>query len=306
MSLIENSMLFVRVAQSGSFTTAATLLESSKSQISRRIAHLEQALNVSLFLRTPRGLQLTAVGKQYYDACQAIQISFENANASLKATQEAISGTIAITAPMSLGSIHIGPLLSKFMQIHPDISIELDFSDTAYSLSESHFDLAIRAATHLPDSNLRAKKLFSYDYVIAASPEYFSKYGKPKLPCELQKHKAITCITTSSRKLQTSWPFMYKGEQQDIPLQRIAKVTHMWVQKQFALAGLGLIRVPRYWVSEELDEGTLHSALEDYMSHQSHIFALYKNLNHTPGHLTALIDYLANHLPSELNGVPIT
>ena len=91
MSLIENSMLFVRVAQSGSFTTAATLLESSKSQISRRIAHLEQALNVSLFLRTPRGLQLTAVGKQYYDACQAIQISFEIKRNGISCLSEVIT-----------------------------------------------------------------------------------------------------------------------------------------------------------------------------------------------------------------------
>ena len=293
-------MLFVRVIQAGSFTEAANRLTHSKSQISRKIASLEQQLDSSLVLRTPRGLQLTEQGKSFYQSCLAIQTHFNQAKEALHKNHHSISGKVAITAPMSLGSLFLGPLLAKFMQTHPQISIELDLSDTAKSLTESHFDLAIRAAQSLPDSNLRAKKLLSYGYIIAASPDYLTTYGTPKHPDELREHRAITCITTSKESLQTSWPFEINHKPFQVTFNKVAQVTHMWVQKQFALNGIGLIRVPSYWVKDEIESGQLCQVLEHFASQRSNLFALYKNANFIPKRISTLIEFLAKHLPTQL------
>lgn len=300
MSVFENSMLFVQVVQAGSFTKAANRLASSKSKISRRIADLEQQLDATLFNRISRGLSLTEQGSHYYATCLEIQQSFDSAKDALQAKKESLSGHIAITAPMSLGSLFIGPLLGKFMRHHPNVRIELDLSDNPISLLDSHYDLAIRATAKLPDSSLYARTLHVYDYVVAASPEYLKRYGHPTHPSELEKHRAITCITQANAKLKTHWDFYVENKLLSVKINSIAQVTHMWVQKRFALDGLGIIRIPRYWLENEIQEGRLCSLLEAYLSDSSKLFALYKkSKSHQLG---ALIDYLATHLPKSLPG----
>ena len=229
-----------------------------------------------------------------------MQKAFETATDQLKTQQKAVTGQINITAPMSVGSVFISPLLAKFMSLYPDIQIELDLSDKAVNLSESHYNLAIRAASQLPDSSLHAKKLHDYDYVIAGSPQYFENYGYPSQPSELSKHRAITCIT-SHQSLQGKWPFDGPQGKVFVDLAVVSRITHMWVQKQFALEGLGLIRVPRYWVKDELSTGKLQATLTDHMSDTSSLFAIYKQANPTPLKIKTLIDYLTQHLPPFLS-----
>lgn len=301
MSIIDNAMLFLRVVQAGSFTRAASQLYSSKSQISRRIANLEQRLDTTLLRRTTKGLQLTEQGEQFYRDCLSIRANFEKATAQLKSHQVSVSGPISISAPISLGSLILGPLLAKFMASYPEIRFELDLSDNIVNLNQSHHDMAIRAAKHLPDSSLYARKLYTYDYVIAGSPDYFQQHGNIEKPDDLSSHRAITCITTSDNDLQHSWPLYIQAQRQLYPVNVIARVTHLWVQKKFAKEGLGLIRVPRYWVKKELDKGTLISVLDNYMCETSHLFAVYKHGRTMPAKISAFIDYLAQHLPTVLS-----
>lgn len=303
MSLLDNAMLFVRVVQAGSLTKAAEQLYSSKSQISRRMASLEQQLDANLLIRTPRGLSLTPQGRQFYQSCLDIQHDFEQAKETLQLDHTTVTGNIAITAPMSLGSLFLGPLLAKFMTTNPGITIELDLSDHAINLTESRFDLAIRAASKLPDSNLRARKVFSYDYVIAASAEYIRKYGMPESPTDLKQHRCISCLTSADPMLQTQWAFKVNDEVLNVPIPSVAKVTHMWVQKKFALEGVGLIRVPRYWVHEALDAGSLCSLFDGQVVGESHIFVLYKNAQNIPLRFSRFIDFIAQHLPKLLTSV---
>ena len=122
MKLIQEAMLFVDVVQAGSFTKAATYMDSSKSQISRRISQLEQRLNVQLLVRMPRGLQLTEAGENFFQSCLQIQQEFNGATAALQQQQQAVSGNIVLTAPMSLGTMIIGPLLAEFMRNYPQIT----------------------------------------------------------------------------------------------------------------------------------------------------------------------------------------
>lgn len=299
--MLDNAMLFVRVAQMGSLTKAADVLYRSKSSISRKLSQLEQELSATLLQRTPQGIRLTKQGEQFYQTCLRLQHQFEEAKENLHQQQRDLSGHIAITAPMSLGSLYIGPLVGKFLKCYPEVSIELELSDKAVSLESSHYDLAIRAASALPDSSLHAKTLFEYDYVIAGANAYFEQHGYPKQPQELSQHQAITCITTHDPQLTVAWPFSVEGQQIEVPIQSRAQVTHMWVQKQLALDGVGLIRVPRYWVNDELEEGALASLFDEAMVSRSNIYALYQAEGKNNRRLKTLIDYLATHLPNTLS-----
>lgn len=300
MATIDDAMLFIQVAQAGNFTRAAEQLYSSKSHISRRIAQLEQAVDATLFHRLPRGLQLTEAGEQFYQACLNIQDAFDEATQALKQDIDTVDGVLAITAPMSLGSAIIGPLLAKFTRHHPKLQVSLDLSDHAVNLSESHFDLAIRAASQLPDSSLKAKKLYDYGYTICASAQYLEKYGRPNNLDALKHHRAITCITTGSSMKADSWPFIINDKIEQIPISSVAKVTHMQVQKAFAREGIGLIRTPNYWVQEDINEGLLIPVLENEQSTQSSLYAIYKNTRTIPNKIRTFIDFLSEHLPAAL------
>mgnify|MGYP006420287221 CR=1 FL=1 len=300
MSIIEDAMLFVKVIQAGSLTKAATQLSSSKSQISRRISALEQRLDATLMLRSAKGLQLTEQGEQFYQSCIAIQSQFNDATEKVQKDHKSIAGNIAITAPMSLGSLFLGPLIAKFMRNYPDVSVELDLSDTVKNFADSRFDLAIRAAPSLPDSSLYAKKLLSYGYAVVASPEYLDKHGTPSHPDELANHRVITCLTEAQSLTAQAWPFMINQTIQQVPVKSVARVTHMGVQKKMALESLGIIRVPTYWVKNEIESGLLTSILSDAVSGESHIFALYKSSKSTPSRLSSIITYLKQHLPGIL------
>ncbi len=296
MKLIQDAMLYVDVVKAGSFTQAALLMNSSKSQISRRIAQLEQRLNAQLFIRTQQGLQLTDAGQQFYQSCLQIQNDFDNATQSIHQDDEQLTGRLVITAPITLGSLIIGPLLAEFMRNYPGLAIELDLSDRVKELSDGGVDIALRAARQLPDSNLIAKKLLSYGYVVCASPDYLQQAGTPTTPQELEQHRTIGCVTQSISDTTDHWAFIDKGQEIKVPIQPVAKVTHMGVQKHMALEDQGIIRVPSYWVTDEIESGSLVPLLESYNLITSHLFAVYPKLSPQPQKTKTFIDYLAKHL----------
>lgn len=299
MKLIEDAMLFVKIVQAGSLTQAALQLYSSKSQLSRRMSQLEQRLNAQLLVRQSRGLQLTAQGEAFYQACLNIQDQFQNATQALQKQQQTVAGNVSMTAPMSLGSLYLGPLLAKLMNHYPQLTVELDLSDSVKSVTQDQFDIAIRAARQLPDSDLKAKRLAQYDYTIAASPAYLNHYGKPTTVDELPNHRIIACITGANNQPQTTWNFG-PDSSQTIDIQPIARVTHMWVQKMMALEGTGIIKVPTYWIKTELEEGQLVPVLPQLSIPTSNLYALYPSTPHLPQRIRTVIDYLAKHLPGLL------
>ncbi|MDF1760708.1 MAG: LysR substrate-binding domain-containing protein [Coxiellaceae bacterium] len=296
MKLIQEAMLYVEVTKAGSFTQAALLMNSSKSQISRRISQLEQRLNAQLFIRTQQGLQLTEAGKQFYQSCLQIQSDFDNATQSIHQDGKQLSGKLVITAPITLGSLIVGPLLAEFMRNFPNLAVELDLSDRVKDFSNGSVDIALRAARQLPNSNLIAKKLFSYGYVVCASPDYLQLAGTPKTPYDLEQHRTIGCVTQSISDTDDHWAFIDNAETIKVPIQPIAKVTHMGVQKHMALEDQGIIRVPDYWVTDEIENGSLIPLLESYSLITSHLFAVYPKLSPQPQKTKAFIDYLTQHL----------
>lgn len=296
MRVIQDAMLFVDVVQAGSLTAAAERLFASKSSISRRIAQLEQRLNVQLFIRDAHGLTLTVAGKQFYEDCYRIKDSFELATEQLHGHQVSVSGAINISAPMSFGSMIVGPLLAKLMRHYPDLIISLDLSDHVKSLTDDGIDIAIRAANSLPDSDLKARRLFSYHHIVCASPDYLNRSASLETLGDLSNHRIICCLTGSASIAADVWSFQVGGERQNVQINPVARVTHMGVQKKMALEDQGLIRLPDYWVKDEIASGQLVSVLSDCPSPECYMFAVYKDIKPLPARVKTCLDYLAEHL----------
>mgnify|MGYP000648643504 CR=1 FL=1 len=181
---------FIAVAQSGSFSKAADLLNKPVSSISRQVASLEESLQVQLFVRSTRNLRLTEIGKLYLEDCQSIASALTQAREKVQNYQREPHGVLTISAMVAFGELVLTPLIEEFQQLYPNILIDADFSDEVKDHMIENIDLSFRGGT-MPDTRLVAKKMMDNHFHLCASPQYIEQYGSPATHAELLTHKAI-------------------------------------------------------------------------------------------------------------------
>ncbi len=296
MKSIQDAMLFVKVVQAGSLTKAAILLNSSKSQLSRRLSQLEHQLKVQLLLRQKCGLILTEAGNEFYISCVKIDSDFQAATEKLQYRSANISGTLSITAPLNLGALALGPLITRFMHQWPEIKVELDLTDNYRCIIKEPIDVAIRIANHLSEPGLIETKIFSYHTIICASRQYIEQHGTPTTPWDLTQHKIISTRTNIIGQKIDCWPFIELGQHIDVPVSPAIKAPNHMLQKQLAINGGGIIRIPEYSLAQEITQGTLVPLLDTYNTIETHVFAVHKQLDPVPNRIKLFTAFLQKHL----------
>ena len=183
--------IFHAVAEAGSFTSATVTLNLSQSAISRQIQSLEDDLKVKLFERHARGLTLTENGEYVYKTAHEVISKLKEVETSLGDQKNKPSGKITITTVRSFGTHWLTPRIQEFMQLHPEMEVELIFDDKELDLSTRQADIGIfmRRPKQL---NYIQKKLIDINYHIYGSNVYLEKFGMPKTVNDLNKHKFIS------------------------------------------------------------------------------------------------------------------
>ena len=252
---------FVQIVESGSITAAADRLALAKSAVSRRLNELEDDLGVELFHRTTRKLTLTDSGEGFYNRCVRILADLEEAEHAVSAAHHELRGQLRIAAPHSFGLLHLGPAIIDFQQQHPNLRFDIDFDDRQVDLMHEGFDLGIRIA-HLKDSSLIARPLADISTVICASPEYLKKHGTPTTPDELDRH---VCFTYSNLSQPHHWSFVdLQGQLQTVKVNRVMQANSGDFLKDAAVAGLGILRQPKFIAYQSIARGELVPILEDF------------------------------------------
>lgn len=187
---LNDTILFVRVAELGSFTAAAKSLEVPKATLSRRIGELEQRLGVRLLKRTTRKLGLTEAGALYYESGRKIAQDLSAAEAAIGQLNSEPRGWLRFSAPHALGATCITPLLPAFMARYPDLRVEMVLGNDPSDVIGSDVDVALSVGP-LQDSTLRARELVKVATRLYASPEYLQAHGTPKHPDELIQHRTL-------------------------------------------------------------------------------------------------------------------
>lgn len=288
-------MLFVQVIEAGSLTKAAVLMSCSKSQISRKLAKLESRLNVQLVIKQQQGLILTEEGNEFYQSCVKIHSDFKRAIQSTQKSSLNVTGKLCITAPLNLGAMTLCPLIADFMQKFPKLTVDLDLSDGYKEILDGPLDVAIRIASELSQPGLVAKKLHAYKNIICASKAYISEHGVPTSPWDLSQHKIISALTNLIGEKPGHWGFIEHGQSLDVPIYPFFKVANHKVQKQMAVDGCGIIRVPEYSIDQEIEQGELVPLLECYNLAELHVFAVYKKLDPVPKKIQLFIHFLQQY-----------
>ncbi len=280
---------FVSVVAKGSLTAAANAEGVAPAVIGRRIAALEQRLGVKLLLRTTRRLSLTHEGSAFLEACQRLLAELAMAEASVSAGGVKASGHLRITAPAGFGRRHVAPLVPRFVERHPEVSVSLNLSDRVVDIVNESVDCAVRVGD-MPDSSLFSVRLADNRRLCVATPGYLARVGTPQHPRELDTHE---CLTLSSDASQTrGWAFVIDGELAHLrPRGRLdcsdGQVLHDW-----CLAGLGIAWRSTWEVEDEIASGALLSLLEDFRAPPNGIHAVFPQRKHLALRVRLWIDFL--------------
>lgn len=187
---LNDTLVFVKVVEHGSFISAARALRLPKTTVSRKVQDLETRLGAQLLHRTTRKLGLTEAGNVYFEHCQRIARELDEAESAVGQLQGGPRGWLRVTAPYSLGIDRLAPLLGEFHARHPEVRVEMILTNEPLDLIDKEIDVALRIGS-LPDSNFVARRLAVFRTQIYASLEYLERHGEPLHPDDLQHHRAL-------------------------------------------------------------------------------------------------------------------
>lgn len=287
---------FRQVAELASFTAAAQKLNTSNGAMSKQVSALEQHLGVQLLARTTRQVKLTDDGRSYLEQCVRILDDIDESERVLSHQHEAPKGTLRVSAPVSFSILRLGTLFAEFLQLHPDIQLDLSLSDRFIDPVEDGMDIVLRIVRQLPDSTLIARKLANIDYVICASPGYLKGAGTPKVPEDLREHQCLLYAQATPRvELHLEGP---DGERRVMVDRGRYQSNNSLPLRDALIAGLGIALMPTLYVDDLLKAGKLVRLLKEYRFAPSSLYAVYPHNRHLSAKVKTMIDFLVAHFAS--------
>ena len=288
MGQLEDMQVFIRVVDAGGISRAAEQMGLAKSAVSRRLTELEARLGVRLLNRTTRTSNLTEAGRGFYERSIKIIDDIGELNALTQGSNTTLEGTINLAVPLSFGLSHLAPAIDDFIKQHPELTINIDFSDRQLNLIEEGLDLAVRIAD-LKDSSLMARKISPIRTMICASPDYLKAHGTPETLDDLKHHQMLHYNLSNS----SSWKLTDKqGEQHFINVAAKIIANNGDFLKDMAIAGHGIIMIPTFISWKAIAMGELIPILSDYNAPQLNAYAVYPQTRYLSQRTRMLIDFL--------------
>jgi DNA-binding transcriptional LysR family regulator len=291
MNKFSDMTTFVTVVDAMSFSEAARRLGTTKSIVSERMQQLEKRLGCAL-LERGRPLRMTQAGTVFYENASQLLEGVERAEQSVQEVQSSLRGSFRIAVPMAFMTRHLGPILSRFAALHPDLCLDVEAQDRVVSLQDGQYDLAIRMG-ELSDSSLIARTITVNRHLICASPAYLERQGTPTHPSELAHHAGLIYY---NREPNGMWSLPVDGRRQSFRIGTRMRTDSGHLLLEGARAGLGLAILPTFLAAEPMLAGELVAVLQPYSPSGGQISAVYRKTVRTPPKIHVLIDFLAEEV----------
>ncbi|MBR0556429.1 LysR family transcriptional regulator [Ciceribacter sp. L1K23] len=279
MGELESIRTFLTVAEQKSFSAAARLLGTTPASVTRTVAALEERLGLQLLLRTTRQVSLTSAGAVYAARVAPLAEGLAKATEETRDLQKVTTGSLRISAPMSLGLKVLPPILSQFALVHPGTTVAVDLSDRFVDIVEEDYDLAIRISGPPTDKSTIWRKICLVPRVLAASPGYVTIHGKPERPEDLVNHQ---CLSYDDRTQTETWSLTRAGATRTIEAKGRFSVNNGDFLMRLALAGEGITLLPRFIVEDDLAAGRLVTLLDDWKAPEIWLTLYYPPYEHLP------------------------
>lgn len=285
--------IFVRAAETGSFSRAARELGTTQPSISRTIAALEARLGVKLFLRTTRHVNLTDAGLILLERARHILPEVDEAEDAARGA-DSLRGLLKVAMPVAFGIREVIPRLPAFLADHPQLRVDFDMADEAEDLVAEGVDMALRLGK-LADSRFGARKLASAPRMLVASPAYIKARGAPVTLDDLAGHECILGPGASGPK---GWMFQEGGAERAITGTQRFKLGSAEGVIALAKAGLGVALASLWMCRAELNSGVLEQILPGLRLDHADVHAVFPAGRQPSRKVRALTDYLAAALRS--------
>lgn len=290
MDTLDRMRIFVRAAEVQNFSRVADSLNLPKATVSTSIRDLENSLNVRLFHRTTRRVQLTHDGAQYLVRCQEILNDLDEVNAMFRRSDHQIKGRIRVDMAASLANKTFLPALGEFLERYPGLEIELSCSDQTVDLVRDGIDCVIRSGT-IAQAGTIEKVLGQARMVNCASPSYLKKFGLPLTIDDLEHHRLVfyTQLLGSRR-----WGFEYFDgkEYREIKMRGNVTVNNTDAYHTACIAGLGILQTPFHGVKNLLASGELIEILHPFQAEPLTIKLVYLERRLLPNRVRVLTEWL--------------
>jgi len=290
-STLEELQAFISIVDSGSIVAAAEHLEQTTSGVSRALQRLETKLNVTLLERTTRKLNLTQEGQLFLEKARKIVNDLNEAEDALLKSDSDTSGLIRVDTATPFVLHVIAPLMNEFVELYPNIEIELNSNDQIIDLLEHKTDVAIRFGD-LNDSSLHARLLCKSRLYIVASPEYLEKNGYPQTPQDILNHSQIGFSKVTHLN---TWPVYVNGAK--LTVRPKIKASNGETVRRMALDGLGITCLSAFLVHKDIKQKRLIALFEEQIEiYEQRIHAVYYQQEHLPKRVRLFIEFLAQKL----------
>ncbi len=284
--------LFVQVAETGSLSRAAELLNLSNASASRHLAALEARLGVRLVERNTRRLYLTDTGQEFFQRSRAILADLRDAETTVNAAALDPTGVLRITASLSFSMHHIAPLLREYTDRYPNVTVHVEAANRYLDIIDNNIDVAIRNREVEPDSNITIRRLAGTRRILVAAPAYLSRHGTPRTVEELHRHKLL--IYTHANN-PNELRFTRGDEQQTIEVKGLLESNDGQILRAAALDGMGILVQPSYIVYDDVVAGRLVPMLDDWDLPRLTVNLAYPSRKHLSAKVRTFIDFMAAH-----------
>ncbi|WP_198087949.1 LysR family transcriptional regulator [Variovorax sp. E3] len=299
MDRIDLLQVFVRVAETGSFTRAADRLGLPRATVSTAVQQLETRLGSRLLHRTTRRVGLTPDGEVMLERARALVADMEDMEQQFLPAHGQVSGRLKVDVPSRIARRLIAPALPGFFERHPGIELELGSSDRAVDLVLEGVDCALRVGP-LASSSLVARPLGHFTLINCASPAYLARRGTPRSPADLPRHTAVNYASPTSGRA-APWEWRHDGETTALRMRSQVAANNAETYIACALAGLGLIQIPAYDVREHLAAGELVEVLPDARAEPLPVQLVYPHRRNLPRRMQAFAGWLEALLADSLD-----
>lgn len=288
--------IFVRIAETKSFTKTAKLLGISTSGVSKSLTRLEERLGVRLANRTTRSVSLTDDGATFFERCRQILGDLEDAETVVTRRQTKPRGRLRVQLPVGFGLKVIAPFLAQFAEQYPELVVDVEFGDRIADLAEEGIDAVVRIG-HPEDTRLVARKLCDLRYVTVASPGYIARYGEPRTPDDLERHCCLGFHIPQTNRYR-DWSFAPAGQRHSKSISGNLNMNSGQALLDAAIAGAGIATVATFMACDAVRAGLLRIVLSEYVPPAGPpIWVGYLERRHLSLRIRAFVDFLTTRIP---------
>jgi DNA-binding transcriptional LysR family regulator len=296
---LNDTLVFVKVAELGSFVAAARALRLPKTTVSRKVQELETRLGAQLLHRTTRKLGLTEAGNIYFEHCQGIARDLDEAESAVSQLQDGPRGWLRFTAPYSAGVIWIAPLLAEFRARHPEVRVEMILTNEKLDLIDKEIDIALRVGP-LADSNLVARRLGQFRTHVFASTQYLERNGEPQHPDDLAAHRTFA-YPKFRRNGNFYWPLSDGERETEYRVDPVIVANDPSALTEALLSGEGLMLLSEVSAKPYVERGLLRRVLAGWSGPTMDFNAVFPRGQAQAPKIRAFVDFLVERLRFEVD-----